>query len=81
MTIEKDICEVCEIEKDLYKSGICKECYDEEATPEYDCEYCEDTGEVDVMEYVWKGDPHMAPTGTRRCPHCCPSDDDYDDRE
>lgn len=46
--------------------------------PEYDCELCEDTGEVDVLETVWQGEPHQAPTGTRKC-ICVLGDGDYED--
>ncbi len=31
------------------------------------CEYCGGTGEVDSMEQVYAGEPHMAPIGTRKC--------------
>lgn len=36
---------------------------------EYDCEDCEDTGEVSCMESVYPGEPHMAMVGTEMC-HC-----------
>ena len=72
--VEETYCEMCETSKQIHKNGLCYECWAEET--EYNCDYCEDTGKVEVMEYVWKGDPHMAPTGMRVCPHCCPNDDD-----
>lgn len=46
----------------------------------YECETCQDTGEVDAMESVYPGEPHMANIGTDRCPDCnCPDEDDYDE--
>ena len=42
---------------------------------QYDCETCEDTGEVTTMETVYAGEPHQAPTGTGRCPDCRGEDD------
>lgn len=31
------------------------------------CEYCVGTGEITVMETVYAGEPHQAPTGTQKC--------------
>lgn len=31
------------------------------------CEFCGGEGEVTTMEYVYPGEPHMAPIGTRTC--------------
>jgi len=42
------------------------------------CEHCDGTGEVTVMETVWAGEPHQAPTGTRKC-ICVLGDGDYED--
>lgn len=33
----------------------------------FDCDMCEDTGEVSTMEYVYAGEPHMADIGTKPC--------------
>lgn len=47
----------------------------------YECEDCQDTGEVSCIDYVYNGEPHMADVGTRLC-HCQVRDeDDYDDQE
>lgn len=32
-----------------------------------ECKLCNDTGEVDCMDYVYPGEPHMAMVGTRKC--------------
>lgn len=34
---------------------------------EFNCDICEDTGETTVMETVYAGEPHQAPTGTQTC--------------
>lgn len=34
------------------------------------CQTCGGTGEVDTMEQVYPGEPHMAPIGTGKCPDC-----------
>jgi hypothetical protein len=31
------------------------------------CDICGGTGEVDVMGFVWPGEPHMAPIDSRIC--------------
>lgn len=31
------------------------------------CEMCGGTGEITTMEYVYPGEPHMAPIGTQTC--------------
>lgn len=31
------------------------------------CAHCLGTGEVSIMDYVYPGEPHMAPIGTKRC--------------
>lgn len=31
------------------------------------CEFCGGSGEVETMEYVYPGEPHMAPIGTQKC--------------
>ena len=36
----------------------------------FECETCEDTGEVSTMEQVTPGEPHMADVGTEPCPDC-----------
>lgn len=36
-------------------------------TEENVCEFCNDTGEVSVMEQVYANEPHMASTGTEVC--------------
>lgn len=46
----------------------------------YECEFCEDTGEVTTMEAVYAGEPHTAPIGSGTCPHC-KAEDEYDDQE
>jgi len=38
------------------------------------CEECNGTGEVDCMDYVYAGEPHMAMVGTRKC--VCQSNND-----
>lgn len=40
------------------------------------CEICGGTGEIDTMEAVWPGEPHMAPIGTRKCVCQIRDDDD-----
>lgn len=47
---------------------------------EFECDICEDTGETTVMETVYAGEPHVAPTGTQTC-ICRLHEDDYDDQE
>lgn len=42
------------------------------------CADCYGTGEVTTMEYVYAGEPHMAPIGTRRC-HCQVREYEHDD--
>lgn len=42
------------------------------------CEFCDGTGEVDVMESVYAGEPHQAPTGTKKC--ICQLSDADDER-
>lgn len=46
----------------------------------FDCEFCEDTGETDVMESVYPGEAHQAATGTQKCICQIHEDDgnDYD---
>lgn len=39
------------------------------------CQICQDTGEVDCMDSVYPGEPHMAMVGTRKC-ECRLSDND-----
>ena len=46
-------------------------------TSTYECEFCEDTGEVTVDEYVYPGEPHTAPIGSRKCVCRLPDPDDY----
>jgi len=36
----------------------------------FNCDTCEDTGEVRVMGYVYPGEPHMADVDTAPCPDC-----------
>lgn len=48
---------------------------------EYDCEICQDTGEVDTMESVYPGEPHQAPIGTQKCECRLRDPDDYDEQE
>lgn len=43
---------------------------------EYNCDICEDTGEVTTMEPVYAGEPHVAPIGTRVCT-CKLYEDEY----
>ena len=43
------------------------------------CEMCGGTGEMTTMEYVYAGEPHMAPIGTRPC--LCQSKKDEDEVE
>lgn len=47
----------------------------------FNCEMCEDTGEVTVDEQVYPGEPHTAPIGTRKCICQLPDEDDYDNQE
>jgi len=42
---------------------------------EYECETCQDTGEVAEMEYVYPNEPHQASIGTGRCPDCTGEND------
>lgn len=63
--------------KDLNTCYKCKkECEIEEV-----CETCLGTGEVDVMEYVYPGEPHMAPIDTGRCPDCYSDESDFDNSD
>lgn len=32
-----------------------------------DCEFCGGTGEVETWDYVYIGEPHMAPIGIQKC--------------
>lgn len=40
-----------------------------EEEKEFDCEDCQDTGEIDCMGYVYPGEPHQAMIDSRPC-HC-----------
>lgn len=42
------------------------------------CETCDGTGEVTTMEYVYPGEPHMAPIGTAPCPDCSLREREYE---
>ncbi len=33
----------------------------------FECDICEDTGEVTTMEKVYNGEPHEAPIGSKTC--------------
>lgn len=68
---------------DLYKHPVihytCLEC-ENDCEVEEVCADCLGTGEVPIMEYVYPGEPHMAPIGIKPC-HCQlkePSDMDDD---
>ena len=50
----------------------------EKETEKYDCETCQDTGEVSCMERVYPGEPHMANIGTEPCPDCRGADNEID---
>jgi hypothetical protein len=43
------------------------------------CAFCRGTGEVEVMERVHAGEPHMAPTGTAVCECKLQDTDESDD--
>lgn len=57
----------------------CKQCKRECETEEV-CADCLDTGEVAEMDYVYPGEPHMAPIGTRKC-ICQLREKDEDDND
>ena len=38
------------------------------------CEHCGGTGEVDCMDFVYSGEPHMAMVGSQKC--ICQIDED-----
>lgn len=59
---------------------ICDKCK-KECEVRLECETCLGTGEVDEMEAVYPGEPHMAPIGTGRCPDCCSYEDDFDNSD
>lgn len=42
-------------------------CYAFEKGVCYDCDECNDTGEVTTVEAVYPGEPHVAPIGARKC--------------
>lgn len=42
------------------------------------CETCGGTGEVDRMEAVYPGEPHMASIDTQPCPDCSIRNDEDD---
>lgn len=47
-----------------------------------DCEFCGGTGEVETMDYVYRGEPHMAPIGVQDCicvtgRHCDDETDEF----
>lgn len=44
------------------------------------CEFCQGTGEVEKVEPVYQGEPHMAATDTQKCVCQYPDtgDDEYD---
>ena len=44
-----------------------------------ECEFCGGTGEVTVDEYVYPGEPHTAPIGSKHC--ICTLGDDSDDMD
>lgn len=42
------------------------------------CAECRGTGKIRFDEPVYPGEPHMADTGTRKCPSCGPmTEEDY----
>lgn len=45
----------------------------------FECEICQDTGEVTVDEYVYPGEPHTAPIGSRPC--ICRLPGEYDESD
>lgn len=51
----------------LLVNGICQDCGEPASANLYDCEICEDTGEVSAMETVYPNEPYQAPTGTQIC--------------
>jgi hypothetical protein len=53
--------------------------YREETELEEKCEYCGGTGELDCMDAVYPGEPHMAMVGTRKCVCQDKNDEDYYD--
>lgn len=59
-------------------NGRCQDCKENSGTYiEYDCELCQDTGEVTTMEQVYPNEPHMAPIGTEKC-MCKMVEDDWE---
>lgn len=56
-----------EAEMMLEDMGIRDGDFEEGEDEGYDCEFCNDTGKVTVMETVYQGEPHLAPTGTEVC--------------
>ena len=51
---------------DLIEIYTCEKCK-KECEVEQVCAECLGTGEVTTMEYVYPGEPHQAPIGTRTC--------------
>jgi hypothetical protein len=45
------------------------------------CPMCLGTGEVTTEEYVYPGEPHTAPIGTRKCLCQLPDPDDYQEED
>lgn len=61
--------------KTVYTCTKCeKECEVDEV-----CAECLGTGEVTTMEYVYPGEPHMAPIGTKPCLCQIKEPDEMDD--
>lgn len=58
---------------ELIKKGVIRE------EVEYDCDICEDTGEVSAMESVYAGEPHQAPIGVQKCECQLHEDDSRED--
>lgn len=73
---------VSKYDADVYKHELFKKLINDLEVPyDFDCEFCEDTGENTIMETVYAGEPHQAPTGTQKCICRLPDADDYDDQE
>lgn len=51
----------------LIVNGFCADCGEHAEPQKYDCDICQDTGEVSCMEAVYPGEPHMADVGTQKC--------------
>lgn len=56
---------------------ICPKC-EKECNFDVVCAECLGTGELGFMEQVYNNEPHMADTGSRKCPFCDGKIEEYE---